>query len=290
MPVAALAVVAAFIWSYWFTLFDLAEAWSKQPDYSHGFIVPPLAALLLWLRRDRFPGLSGSPGWPGLILIALAGGMRMFSAWGYLETIDGWSIPVWAAGAVWLLGGRRVLLWCLPAIVFLAFMVPLPFRAETALSYPLQRIATKVSCFALQFFGQAAIAEGNTILLGTQRLEVERACSGLRIFMGTVALAYVYAVQAQRGWWEKALMLAAAIPVALSVNALRIVVTGVVCEQVSAKAGQLFTHDLAGWLMIPIAALMFGVVMLYLRLLIREVEQADVGYQLRSRPTALSTG
>ena len=46
-----------------------------------------------------------------------------------------------------------------------------------------------------------------TIHLGEHQLEVEQACSGLRIFMGIVALAFAYVIIVRRPWWEKALLL-----------------------------------------------------------------------------------
>ena len=100
--------------------------------------------------------------------------------------------------------------WSLPSIAFLWFMVPLPFRVERWLSLPLQGAATKLSCWILQALGQPALAEGHVILLGDNRLEVEQACSGLRIFVGIVALAFAYAILMRRQWWEKALLLLSA--------------------------------------------------------------------------------
>jgi exosortase len=114
-----------------------------------------------------------------------------------------------------------VLLWSAPAVVFLGFMVPLPFRVEGMLSYPLQRIATHASCFALQCLGLPALAEGNTILLGNNHLEVEQACSGLRIFMATIALAFVCVVLVRRSWWESAAP-GLGNPIALLANSLRV--------------------------------------------------------------------
>lgn len=95
---------------------------------------------------------------------------------------------------VWFLSGANVLWWSLPSIVFLWFMVPLPYGMERWLSLPLQRVATELSCWVLHCLGQPALAEGNTILLNDFQLEVEQACSGLRIFVGIMALAFVYLV------------------------------------------------------------------------------------------------
>jgi exosortase len=152
---------------------------------------------------------------------------------------------------------------------------------EGMLSLPLQRVATYASCWILQLLGQPAISEGNTILLGEHRLEVEQACSGLRLFMSIVALAYAYLVLTQRAWWEKLFLLASVVPIAIAANALRIVATGLLYRHASGEAARQFSHDFAGWAMIPVAATMFYLVLWYLKNLFREEEQLDVGAVVR---------
>lgn len=272
---------AAFAWAYWPTLVGLVRAWDRQPDYSHGFLVVPLAVYFLWARRDRFPAAAAGWAWAGLILIGLSIAVRMVGARLYIDAIDGWSIMLWVAGVIWLVGGWRVAIWGMPSVAFLWFMVPLPFSAERWLSLPLQRVATKLSCWALVSLGQPALAEGNTILIGDFRLEVEQACSGLRIFVGVVALAFAYLIIVRRAWWEKALLLVSVIPIALIANSTRIVITALLNQYVSGEAAQRFTHDVAGWVMILYAAGLFALVLWYLGKLVREVELVDVGEVVR---------
>jgi exosortase len=279
--IGGLILGAAFAWAYWPTLVGLVRAWDRQPDYSHGFLVVPLAVYFLWARRDRFPATGAKWAWAGLIAIGLSIVMRMLGARLFIDAIDGYSIMLWAAGLAWLLGGWRVAVWSLPSIAFLWFMVPLPFSAERWLSLPLQGVATKMSCWVLVSLGQPALAERHTILIGDFRLEVEQACSGLRIFMGVVALAFAYLIIVRRAWWEKALLLVSVIPIALIANSGRIVVTGLLNQYVSGEAAQKFTHDVAGWVMIPFAALLFALVLWYLAKLMREVELVDVGEVVR---------
>jgi exosortase len=267
---------AVFAWAYWPTLASLVRAWDRQPDYSHGFFVVPLGVYFLWARRDRFPGVAAKWAWVGLIVIGLSIGVRMVGARFYVDAVDGWSISLWVAGIIWLFWGWRAAIWSLPSVAFLWFMVPLPWGAERWLSLPLQRVATKLSCWALVSLGQPALAEGNTILIGDFRLEVEQACSGLRIFVGIVALAFAYLILVRRGWWEKALLLLSVIPIALIANSTRIVMTALLNQYVSGEAAQRFTHDVAGWVMIPYAAGLFALVLWYLSKLIREVEPVDV--------------
>ena len=290
-PAAILGAVflgGAFLWAYWPTLVELVEAWNGEADYSHGFLVGPLAAYLLWARRDQFPGRVERVAWLGLIVIGLSVAMRVVASHYYLKAIDGWSIVVWVGGVIWFLGGWKVFWWSSPAVAFLWFMVPLPFRAERWLSLPLQSAATKISVWVLQTLGQPAIAEGHTILLNsplraTIQLEVEQACSGLRIFVGITALAMVYVVLVRHRWWERVFLVLSLVPVALIANAARIVTTAFLYKYASDEAAKKFAHDFAGWAMIVLAAGLFALVLWYLRHLSREVEIVDVGEVLRRR-------
>jgi exosortase len=240
-----------------------------------------MVVFFFWARRDAFPGLSDKLAWPGLALIFLSIAVRMFGAKFYVDAIDGWSIILWVAGVIWLLGGWRVLRWSLPSVAFLLFMIPLPWRAERLLSLPLQRVATKLSCWALQCLGQPAVAEGNVIYISEIPLYIEEACSGLRIFVATVALAFVYLVLFRRAWWERIVLILSVVPIALVANATRVVITGLLYQYASGEAARKFSHDAAGWLMIVFAATLFWLVLWYLSKLVRDVELVDVGDVIR---------
>lgn len=282
-------LLGAFLFSYWHTLAEMVATWEREPDYSHGYLVAPLSIWFLWIRRDRWPGISRRWAWVGLLILAFATAQRIYGM-AIASSLDGWSILPWAFGAAWTLFGPRVAIWSLPSIFFLAFMVPVPFSAESLLSVPLQRIATTLSVAALQFFGQPAIAEGNVILLGDHRLEVAQACSGLRIFVGIVALAFAYLIAFRRVWWQKLAILASILPIALIANATRIVATGFLYQYASGKTAQQFSHDFAGWLMIPWAAALFGLLLLYLdRLFIQEI-LVDNRNVMGREPDSLSDG
>ena len=228
------------------------------------------------VAREDYPNVSPRPSWIGLALIATALVCRAASARFFVKPLEGWSILVWVAGAVALLGGWPLMRFSAPSIAFLFFMVPLPYRMSHWLSGPLQRAATLISCWVLQVLGEPALAEGNTILLGEHHLEVEEACSGLRIFMGILAIAFAYVIATRRRWWEQLLILASAFPVALIANSARIVVTGLLYQHVSGEVGKEFSHDVSGWMMIPLAAALFAIVVWYLGRLLPEVETLDV--------------
>lgn len=285
-PYALAAVVLASFWAYWPTLLSLAEVWDREPDYSHGFLVIPLFALFLYMRMDSYPAFL-KPTWIGLVVIAASIGLRVAGGHYFITPLDGWSIVIWAIGAALCLGGWPLLRWTLAPTLFLFFMVPLPFRAETLISQPLQKIAAGFSAFALRCIGQPAFAEDTTILIGSRVLEVEQSCSGLRIFVGIFALACGYLIAFRRELWESALLLLSAIPVALAANAARIVVTAILFEYFTEEAAHKFSHDVAGWLMIPLAAAMLGGVQWYLNCLMQDIEVGEVGDVLK-RETAVA--
>ena len=140
----------------------------------------------------------------------------------------------------------------------LFFMIPLPYSIEQMLAQPLQAVSTKLSTGLLQCFLQPAVAEGNTIVLGDQTLEVARACSGLRIFMGIAAMAFAVMVLFPRSIFNKFMMVLSIIPITLLVNSLRIVATGLLYQVGYSEAAKRLSHDVAGWVMIPLAAALFG--------------------------------
>ena len=265
----------------------LVNRWNTEPDYSHGFLVAPLALLFLWMRREELPRDSKASLWGGLVLIFAACLIRYFGALYYMKAVDGWSMVFWIAGAVFLIGGWPVLRWSLPSVAFLFFMIPLPFRVEQQASLPLQAIATKLSCWTLQSLGQPAVSEGNVILLGAYRLEVAQACSGLRLFVGIAALAFAYLLFSKRKWWENLLILLSVIPIALITNSLRVTTTGLLYNWFSGEAAHRFSHDWAGYVMIVQAAFFFWFVLWYLqRLFVESVQVKASDLVLQQRATS----
>jgi len=270
--IAGVALLASMIWAYWPTLSEVVASWMNEPDYSHGFLVAPIAVVFLWLRRDKCPVDSLHPSVAGLAALVAVSAVRIAAGMYFLQPLDAWTIPLWIASAVWMVFGLACLRWALPSLAFLWFMFPIPYSAETGLSVPLQAVATKISTFCLVLLGQPALAEGNTIWLGENQLFVEQACSGLRIFVGIFALAFAFVLFSRWAWWQKALALVAALPIAIIANATRIVVTGLLYQWTSGETARHFSHDLSGLVMIPFAAVIFWLFLIYLDSLFPEVE------------------
>src|SRR5436190_2138707 len=222
LAIAGCALSAIVAWAYWPTLGDIGSAWLSDPDYTHGFFVIPISLWLLWARRATAPDAALRIDWRGLSLLILAGIIRFLAGRFFLLQLDAWSIPIWVAGVVWLLFGWQMLRWALPAIAFLWFATPLPGTIEILLSTPLQKLAASLSAWVLRLIGQPALVQGTTILLDDKPLDVERACSGLRMFYGIFALAVACVALSRPARWKAVLVLFAAAPVAIIANVFRI--------------------------------------------------------------------
>jgi exosortase len=245
------ALVMVCLWAYWGTLRQLVRTWWIDPQYSHGYLVPVFALALCYFRRDRLKNLQPSA-W-AIAFLVTGIGLRMVAAYYYLTWLDQVSLLPILAAICLAVGGLSLLNCAWPAISFLLFMIPLPGRLEGVLSDPLQRIATIGSTNVLQTLGFFAESEGNVIRLSTEDLGVVDACKGLHMLVVFFALSTGVAIISTRPLYQRTIVVVSAIPIALLCNILRIAVTGVLYETTNPQLADLVFHDVAGWLMIPLA-------------------------------------
>jgi exosortase len=271
VPAAALAIAAslsvAVVWSYWTTLGQLAERWWVDPQYSHGFLVPLFAAVVLWLKRPL--KIAGQPSVWGLLILAVSLAPRWFTARMDLAYLDGACMIGSLLGVVLLVGGWDVLRWTWPAILFLGFIIPLPHTIEENIAIPLRRLATVVSTYVLQTFGYPALAEGNTIHIGQIRLGVIDACSGLGMLMTFFALATAMAMVVPGPIVDRVALVISAAPIAVFANVLRITITAMAYASLGWQDHREAIHDALGLLMMPwLALLLLWLESKYLRALL----------------------
>jgi exosortase len=279
----ALAVVAALVAAYRPSFRFLVDQWERDPNYSYGFFVIPIAAVILWTRRDRLDRARIAPRWWGLLPLLAVVALRFPLYEANEQFIETATIPLVAAAAVLALGGWHLLEVAYPALIFLVFMLPLPASVNQHLAAPLQQVATQGSVALLQALGRPVMAEGNVIIVGATPLEVARACNGLSMLLSFVTLIAATVILVRRPLWERVILLLSAIPIALISNILRIAATALCYHRFGARVGEEIAHASAGWLMMPLA---LGMVWLELGLmswLVVEVEEVDAADLLRQR-------
>ncbi len=284
----ALAILA-LCWAYWPYLTDMTGRWVGDPEYSHGPLVVVFAIGLLWARRGQLANATPGPRLGTLLLVASIA-IRAAGTAVFLNYVDGLSFLVAIFGLIVFAAGLPGARWSMPAVAFLGFMLPLPFAVQTGMSGVLQGIATRASTYLLVACGSPAVAEGNTILLiNDVRLGIVEACSGLGMLYAFLAVATgaVLAIPSRPVWLKVALVVSSP-AVAVGVNVLRITTTGLLYQAAEDRLARLVFHDLAGYLMMPIAILVFAAEVAILERLVRTVtvpREAVAAVAFFSRPS-----
>jgi len=132
-------------------------------------------------------------------------------------------------------------------LLFLFFMIPLPNFLYQNLSGKLQLISSELGVDVIRLFGVSVYLEGNIIDLGTYKLQVVEACSGLRYLFPLASLAFIAAYIFKGAFWKKAVIFLSSIPITIFMNVFRIGVIGALVEYTSIAAAEGFLHDFEGW-------------------------------------------
>lgn len=228
----AFAILTTFLFSYANVIYRLAEIWWENADYSHGFLVPVVSAVYMFIHRDvLLDGFNRERSWTvvamGVAFICAGFLLRLAGIMVRALPVEGYSIVALVAGLILLLCGWRALWVMVPACLFLILMIPLPSGLVTPLRSNLQSVATSVSVFTLQTIGLPAIARGNVILLPEAEIGVAEACSGLRMLVAFTALVAALTMFVERPRLDKVILMLCIIPIAVIVNAWRVVVVAV---------------------------------------------------------------
>lgn len=260
----AFALGLTFLGAYSQALIQVSDDWARYPQYSHGYLVPFFAIFLLWIRKPLWEQASWHPNIIGAPVLAAGLALWNYGILTFRDYYVNLSLIITLAGVVLFVGGRSIFRWAWPAIGFLIFMLPLPFRVEDAFSQQLRNVATQSTTYLLQTLGYPAVAEGNIILLDDIRLGVEAACSGIGMLMTFFALATAMAFLVDKPW-QRVVLILSAVPIAVIVNVLRITATGIAHYEVGKELANLIMHDLAGWLMMPMALGLLGLTLWFLK-------------------------
>lgn len=255
----AVVLVALVAWLYFEVVLMLVQDWWRDPNFSHGFVVPVFSAFLIWQIRGRLAAAPSQPSWAGLAIIVMALLMLTVGIFGAEMFLSRISLVILLMGmTIYRFGWSHFRLVLFP-LLFLFLMIPIPAIIFNEITFPLQLFASKLATGLLQLVGVPVLREGNVIQLAAMPLEVAEACSGIRslISLGTTAVIYGYLLE--RGLFTRVLLAIAAVPIAVGANALRIVGTGLLVQYWDADKALGFFHEFSGWLLFLLSlALLFS--------------------------------
>jgi exosortase len=256
--VAALLVllVGSFAFLYQHVISKLVNDWYVDENYSHGFLIVPIAVYFVWERRQKLKESLQKPSYWGIVLIL--GSMMLLLA-GILGSelfLTRISILGTIAGIVLFLCGWNHLKILLLPIAFLILMIPIPSIIFNQIAFPLQLLASRFGEMALLASQIPVLREGNVIHLANTSLEVAEACSGIRSLISLLTLGIVYGYFTDSRTWVRMALALGTIPIAIIANGIRVAGTGIAAYFYGEEAAQGFFHSFSGWIIFIAAFIM----------------------------------
>ena len=242
-------VVTAVLAGYAFldTILVMENRWSNSEEYGYGYLIPVISIFLIWQRKNQLAEIEFNPSVSGLLLILFGGVLFFLGAVATTNTLSQYGLVVTIMGiALALLGWRAFRIVMVP-LALLFFMVPLPPFIYNTLSTKLQLISSQLGVEVIRWFGISVYLEGNVIDLGTYKLQVVEACSGLRYLFPLAALSFLAAYLYREKFWKRAVVFLSSIPITVLMNSFRIGVIGILVEYGGPGQAEGFLHYFEGW-------------------------------------------
>jgi exosortase B len=243
LPIAAgLAVLYAPVF------YDFAQGHWQSEEHAHGPIILAVVLWLLWRGRAALLGAGEHPA-RGAGIALLVAGLLLYVVGRSIDlTIfeAGALVPI-LAGTLLAMRGWRALrrLWF--AVLFIAFLVPLPGVLVDGVTGTLKAGISQLVEQILYWAGYPIGRTGVALTVGQYQLLVADACSGLNSMFSLAALGALYLYLANRtSRVHNAVMLAAIVPIAFVANLVRVLALVLVTYHLGDAAGRGFLHGAAG--------------------------------------------
>jgi exosortase len=254
LPGAAFGVLYADVWR------GLWRDWANDDNYSHGFLIVPIAAYLVWERRQALREAISRPSVIGALVVLASLGLLVVGVLGaelFLPRLS--LVGVLGGSVLFVLGWTHLRILFFP-LALLLLMIPIPSILFNQIAFPLQLLASQTGQAGLNALHIPVLREGNIIMLATTTLEVAEACSGIRSLVSLLTLGIVVGYLLDPRVWVRTVLALSTIPIAVLSNGIRVAGIGVAANYYGSEAAEGFMHTFSGWLVFLVAFLMFLVV------------------------------
>lgn len=252
---------------YWRVFEKLIYDWGHDDNYSHGFLIIPIALYFVWERRDQLQKVPVQPSWFGLVVFAGSIFVLMAGLLGAELFLTRISFIGAITGILLFLGGWGYIRALVFPLAFLLLMIPIPAIIFNQIAFPLQLLASRAGETAISAAEIPVLREGNVLVLANTTLEVAEACSGIRSLISLLTLGIVFGYFTDSRFWVRALIALSTIPVAIVSNGARVAGTGILAHHWGPEAAQGFFHEFSGWVVFMVAfALMLALQQVIVRL------------------------
>lgn len=253
-------IVAGFALVYYKAIIALIDDWSNDPNFSHGFLIPFVAAYMVWFKQNEIRLAKSEKTRSGLFIILFGMLVHIAGSVGAELFLMRISMVITLAGIVIYCYGYDVLKVVQVPIAYLIMMIPIPYILWNKVAFPLQLFSARISAEMIKMMGIPVFREGNILHLANTSLEVVDACSGIRSLTSLLALSGAFAFLARLSTFKKWILFLSAIPIAVLVNVVRLTITGCMAAWISPETAHGFLHDMSGLIIFSTALiLVYGV-------------------------------
>ncbi len=246
---SALFVLAALLFlTFYEGLHHLVGTWGTREEYSYGYLIPVITLFLIWQKRPQLEQVPFTGSWLGIVVVILGLGLLVIGNLSTLFLVVQYAFLVVLAGIALTFMGWHAFKIIAAPLALLVFMIPLPQFLLQEISNQLQLVSSQIGVWVIRLFGISVFLEGNVIDLGTYKLQVVEACSGLRYLFPLMTLGFIVAYFFQAAFWKRAFVFLSTIPITVLMNSFRIGVIGVMVEHWGRSMAEGFLHDFEGWI------------------------------------------
>ena len=246
-------VLAGFgVWATSDAWRDLISSGWNDREQSHIFLIPLIAAWLVYVRRARLRKVRPVGQWIGPP--AVAAGWFMYWYGGDQMRYWTWQIGALAivVGSALTVLGTDVLRRFLPAFLVLLFVCPLPTRLRQKVTIPLQAASARATQAVFGVVGTGLERSGNLLTINGVQVSVAEACSGMRMTIALTLVAFAFAFAAPLTPLVRAVVILASPLLAVTCNVIRLVPTVWAYGHLATDTADV-VHELGGWVMLLIA-------------------------------------
>jgi len=246
--------------AYYPVLRNVILAWHQNEEYSHGFLIAPIAAYLIWSKRNRLKSLFCKPSNIALPIMVFGIFTYVIGFYAEIRTVTFISLLINLFGISLFIFGTQITREIAFPLFFLAFMFPVPSRLYAELTVPLQLLVTRLSAGIVGLGGIPIHTEGNIITLPDVTLQVVNACSGLRSLISLMALSLIFGYLSVRSNTKRILLALSALPIAIIVNTLRVSLAAVLSMSYGPRVTEGSFHTIFGLSVFIVALLLLTMV------------------------------
>jgi exosortase len=234
----------------------LAWDWWNNPEAGHGLLLAPIALYFAW-KSGIDPQAAPNRLLGGALIVGGVLFRYVADLASELFTMRGSMLMAAAGITIWYFGFRQARRWWL-SFTLLALSIPLPEIVLSRIALPLQFTASQIGASLLQWRDIPVLLSGNVIRIPGHELFVAEACSGLRSLTALLSLSVLLGALVLRKGVSRAVLLAAAIPIAILLNGVRVFLTGFLVYFVDPAMGEGFMHLTEGWMIFVVAFGLLG--------------------------------